>query len=314
MSVEIAAFRLAEEKLNESISIISKFDVSGYGYFASQSCLRLAKTLSQVNEENYFKAFENKRSSLLSPNDNDNNANANANTNADADANLDALGNQSPEDTPGARGASPIQISGEENKNFINNLLDIHERKSKAVDLINRAVGMQNLSKKQTIESYINGGEVFKSLHLFRKYILFFYKAANLFSEIEDIPSSVSILITLANFMIKNYHHAVSKEEEGVQRRGGNTTTTTATTTTATATGGASPRPRLSSHCWTILMRNTLTLLTEQAVKTGDLRTASNAVAELIQILGESIEIYDRLCMNTKRCCTILSFLKFIIL
>ena len=309
MSVEIAAFRLAEEKLNESISIISKFDVSGYGYFASQSCLRLAKTLSQVNEENYFKAFENKRSSLLSPNDNDNNANTNTNTNTDADTNLDALGNQSTEDTPGARGASPIQISGEENKNFINNLLDINERKSKAVDLINRAVGMQNLSKKQIIESYINGGEVFKSLHLFRKYMLFFYKAANLFSEIEDIPSSVSILSTLANFMIKNYHH------EGVQRRGGNTTTiTTTATTTATATGGASPHPRLSSHCWTILMRNTLTLLTEQAVKTGDLRTASNAVAELIQILGESIEIYDRLCMNTKRCCTILSFLKFIIL
>jgi hypothetical protein len=290
--VEIAAFRLAEEKLNESISIISKFDVSGY--FASQSCLRLAKTLSQVNEENYFKAFEMKRSSLLSPNDKDNaNADNNPDTGAVSGASLDALGNQPTEDTPCTRSASPIQISGEENKNFINNLLDINERKSRAVDLINRAVGMQNLSKKQIIESYINGGEIFKSFHLFRKYMLFFYKAATLFSEIEDIPSSVSLLITLANFIIKKYHHAAASKELWRQRRN------------PTGSPSSPPPP---SHCWTILMRNTLTLLTEQAVKTGDLRTASMAVAELIQILGESIEIYDRLCMNTKRCSILLIF------
>jgi hypothetical protein len=55
ISVEIAAYRLVEERVVEAVTLLTKSDHCSS--LAAEACLRLARTHHQLNSGEYFRAF-----------------------------------------------------------------------------------------------------------------------------------------------------------------------------------------------------------------------------------------------------------------
>lgn len=166
ITVEIAAFRLAEERHTEAVFLLSRTEHCSL--LAAESSVRLAHTLCYINScQNYFAAFE--------------------------DGRVSRVPSSAGQDDP-TQDKVIVPDVMYENGIFIRNYDSRHERRIKVIDLILRAAELPELSNMQAIECILCGAVMCRFMKMHRKYIFLMYRAASLYIEQQEFSISASML------------------------------------------------------------------------------------------------------------------------
>ena len=214
----------------EAISLLGKSEKSDT--LAAESSLRLARTLHLLNSDNCFLAFkeiDGINRTLSSGDVGVASSTIPSLSTSDAITPLKvAECSRSPEGTIQGvneypvhhvengvmEGDEDIKRTQSENILFVHRLTDRSERTLKAVDLIEKAISMPNLTILQKVEYSLAGAYLFRQFGLFKKFSFLLFRTVSLYIEAGDVDAAVHVLVLLSKLNSQAFQDNVSQSRE----------------------------------------------------------------------------------------------------